>query len=98
MREVTPVVFMAFDLLYANGEMTMEKALLERRQALEELVLQEQPRTRVGSRLSSGQQTELNFEAVTADDFARLVLAPAAQLQTCCATGTGLRGREGTGK
>jgi len=82
MREATPVVFMAFDLLYANGEMTMEKPLFERRQALEELVQQEQPRTVVGSRLSSGQQAELNFEPITADGFARLVLAPAVQLQS----------------
>jgi len=82
MREATPVVFMAFDLLYAKGEMTMEKPLLERRQALEELVRREQPRTIVGSRLSSGQQTELNFEPGTADGFARLVLAPAVQLQS----------------
>jgi DNA ligase-1 len=82
MREATPVVFMAFDLLYGDGEMTMEKPLLERRQALEELVRREQPRTMVGSRLSSGQQAELNFEPVTADGFARLVLAPAVQLQS----------------
>ena len=61
MREAAPVVFMAFDLLYANGEMRMERPLLERRQALEELVQREQPRTVVGSRLSSGQQAELQF-------------------------------------
>ncbi len=36
----------------------------------------------VGSRLSSGQQAELNFEPITADGFARLVLAPAVQLQS----------------
>ena len=85
MREDTPVVFMAFDLLYANGEMIMEKPLHERRRVLEELVQREQPRTRVGSRLSSmasGQQTELHFEQVAADSFARLVLAPAVQLQS----------------
>ncbi len=86
MREDTPVVFMAFDLLYANGEMIMEKPLHERRRALEELVQREQPRTRVGSRLSSmasGQQTELHFgEVAAADSFARLVLAPAVQLQS----------------
>ena len=50
MREAIPVVFMAFDLLYADGEMTMEKPLQQRRQVLEELVEREQPRTRVGSR------------------------------------------------
>jgi DNA ligase-1 len=77
---------MAFDLLYANGEMIMEKPLHERRRALEGLVQREQQRTRVGSRLSSiasGQQTELHFgEVAAADSFARLVLAPAVQLQS----------------
>jgi len=86
MREDTPVVFMAFDLLYANGETLMEKPLHKRRRALEDLVQREQQRTRVGSRLSSiasGQQTELHFEpAAAADSFARLVLAPAVQLQS----------------
>ncbi len=85
MREAVPVVFMAFDLLYAGGEMTMEKPLHLRRRALEELVGQEQPRTRVGSRLSiaRGQQTHMQFEpAVETDGFARLVLAPAVQLES----------------
>jgi DNA ligase-1 len=86
MREAVPVVFMAFDLLYAGGEMTMEKPLHLRRRALEELVEQEQPRTRVGSRVSSvavGQQTQMQFEpAVAADSFSRLVLAPAVQLES----------------
>jgi DNA ligase 1 len=82
MREATPVVFMAFDLLYAHGEPWMDKPLLERRQALEELVEQDQIRTRVSSRMAGhGQQTELLFEpAGPEDSFARLVLAPAVQL------------------
>jgi DNA ligase-1 len=85
MRETVPVVFMAFDLLYAGDEMAMEKPLHVRRRALEELVEQEQPRTRVGSRLSSahGQQTQMQFEPmVEADSFARLVIAPAVQLES----------------
>jgi DNA ligase-1 len=84
MREDVPVVFMAFDLLYAGGEMLMEKPLEQRRRVLEDLVQREQPRTRVGSRsTASGQQTELLFEApAAADSFARLVLAPAVQLES----------------
>jgi DNA ligase-1 len=84
MRETTPVVFMAFDLLYAHGEPWMDKPLDQRRRALEELVGREQPRTRVSSRLAAhGQQTELLFEpAAPEDSFARLVLAPAVQLQS----------------
>jgi DNA ligase 1 len=82
MREAIPVVFMAFDVLFAGGEMTMEQPLQRRRQVLEELVEREQPRTRVGSRsTASGQQTELLFESED-DGFARLVLAPAVQLQS----------------
>jgi DNA ligase 1 len=82
MREAIPVVFMAFDVLYAGGEMIMEKPLQQRRQVLEELVERAQSRTRVGSRsTASGQQTEL-FHESEADGFARLVLAPAVQLQS----------------
>jgi DNA ligase-1 len=84
MREAVPVVFMAFDVLYTGGEMMMEKPLQERRQALEELVERERARTTVGSRsTAAGQQTELLFEAMAAtDSFARLVLAPAVQLES----------------
>jgi DNA ligase 1 len=84
MRDSVPVVFMAFDVLYAAGEMTMEKPLKERRRVLEGLVDREQALTKVGSRLNSiGQQTELLFEAAAEDNsFARLVLAPAVQLES----------------
>ena len=84
MREAVPVVFMAFDVLYTGGEMLMEKPLQERRRALEELVERERARTTVGSRsTAAGQQTELLFEAMAAtDSFARLVLAPAVQLES----------------
>ena len=84
MRQAIPVVFMAFDLLYAGGEMTMEKPLEQRRSVLEDLVERERPRTSVGSRLTTaGQQTELLFEAAAAsDNFPRLVLAPAVQLES----------------
>jgi DNA ligase-1 len=78
------VVFMAFDVLYADGEMTMERPLEQRRRVLEELVQREQERTRVVSRsIATGPQTTLLFEAAVAEDsFARLVLAPAVQLES----------------
>jgi DNA ligase 1 len=84
MRESVPVVFMAFDVLYAASEMTMERPLKERRRVLEGLVDREQALTKVGSRSSSaGQQTELLFETTAEDNgFARLVLAPAVQLES----------------
>src|SRR5271156_1786144 len=84
MRESVPVVFMAFDVLCAAGEMTMEQPLKQRRKVLEGLVQREQARTRVGSRLTStAKQAELLFETAAEDrGFARLVLAPASQLES----------------
>jgi DNA ligase 1 len=84
MRESVPVVFMAFDVLYAAGEMTMEQPLKQRRRVLEALVEREQGRTSVGSRLTStARQAELLFETDAEDkSFARLVLAPAVQLES----------------
>ncbi len=84
LRESVPVVFMAFDVLYAAGEMTMERPLKERRRVLEGLVDREQALTRVGSRLNStAQQTTLLFETAAEDNsFARLELAPAVQLES----------------
>ena len=84
MRASVPVVFMAFDVLYAGGAMTMEQPLHQRRRVLEDLVERERPRTIVGSRSTvSGEQGELHFEMPTAaDGFPRLVLAPAVQLES----------------
>jgi DNA ligase-1 len=84
MRASVPVVFMAFDVLYAAGAMTMEQPLHQRRRVLEELVEREQPRTKVGSHSNlSGHQGELLFEAPSVtDSFVRLVLAPAVQLES----------------
>jgi DNA ligase-1 len=84
MRASVPVVFIAFDVLYAGGVMTMEQPLQQRRRVLEELVERERPRTVVGSRSTpSGQQAELHFDLPTAaDSFPRLILAPAVQLES----------------
>jgi DNA ligase-1 len=82
MRASIPVVFMAFDILYTGGAMTMAKPLQERRRMLEELVERVQPRTQVSSHLTaSEQQGELLFDVV-APGWARLVLAPAIQLES----------------
>ncbi len=82
MRTSIPVVFMAFDVLYTGGVMTMEAPLQERRCMLEELVEREQPRTRVSSHLTASEpQGELLFDAVP-PGWARLVLAPAIQLES----------------
>jgi len=82
MRTSIPVVFMAFDVLYTAGVMSMEKPLQERRRMLEELVEREQPRTQVSSHLTASEpQGELLFDAVP-PGWARLVLAPAIQLES----------------
>ena len=85
MREAVPVAFMAFDLLFAGAELMLERPLLERRQALEALVLREQPRTLVGSRPAAVHhgQTQMQFDPVAVTDaFPRLVLSPAIQLES----------------
>jgi DNA ligase 1 len=84
MRASIPVVFMAFDVLFASGGMTMEQPLQERRRLLESVVDRERPRTIVGSHTTvSGQQAQLLFEApAAAESFARLVLAGAVQLES----------------
>ncbi|HEV2274299.1 MAG TPA: ATP-dependent DNA ligase, partial [Acidobacteriaceae bacterium] len=87
MRESAPVVFMAFDLLYYEGELMIERPLAERRRALEELVERGQERTRVGSVLLSGDaapaQSRLQFEdPEEREEFPRLLLAPAVELKS----------------
>jgi DNA ligase 1 len=49
MRKAAPVVFMAFDLLYAGGELLLDKPLIERRAMLAALVEQLRPRVRASS-------------------------------------------------
>jgi DNA ligase 1 len=89
LREAAPVVFMAFDLLYAAGELMLERPLAERRRALEDLIRRRQPGTAVGSASlpdSLAPQSHLPFEteAMTPepDLFARLELAPAVELRS----------------
>ncbi len=82
MREATPVIFMAFDMLYFAGELMLEWPLSRRRQALEELVAREQRRTRVFSDAFSARQSSLQFDQPSEDSFPRLLLAPAVQLES----------------
>ncbi len=85
MRAATPVVFMAFDVLYADGELLLDRTLEERRALLTRLIEEMQPRVFAGSMprlVSSNTQGGLFGEAPLSDDaFARLVLAPATDLQ-----------------
>ena len=85
MRAATPVVFMAFDLLYADGELLLDRTLEERRELLTRLVEELRPRVLAGSAPRSSvadTQVGLFGEVALPDDaFARLVLAPATDLQ-----------------
>lgn len=95
MRTATPVVFMAFDLLYREDTLLLEVPLSTRRRMLEELVGEEVEGTRVGGALrqapreSSQTQVEIfhssgSAQAEVEDEaaFARLVLAPVQQLHS----------------
>jgi DNA ligase-1 len=88
MREKTPVVFMAFDLLYRGDSLLLEQPLAMRRAALEEVYAAQMPHTVVSNtpkELSSPRHQAALFadpEVPTsgADPFARLILATITQL------------------
>jgi len=82
MRESTPVVFMAFDLLYQSGELLLERPLSERRARLAALVAAHGPLTD-GRHHTAVQPAQGMLFADPQDgsgashSFARLLLAPA---------------------
>jgi DNA ligase-1 len=91
MREQTPVVFMAFDLLYRGDSLLLEQPLAIRRASLEEVCATQVPQTVVSSTPSrsesSSNQGSLFAEADTVplsgtNAFARLVLASVTQLSS----------------
>jgi bifunctional non-homologous end joining protein LigD/DNA ligase-1 len=59
----SPVMYVAFDLVYARGESIMAKPLWERRQELEQLLSDSQPKAVILSRAVLGQGSDL-FQAV----------------------------------
>ena len=92
MRAQTPVVFMAFDLLYRGDALLLEQPLAARRAELEQVWAEHASRTRVGSAPGEpaavrAAQSALFAEPDTAaagEDagFPRLVLAPVALLES----------------
>ncbi len=91
MREQTPVVFMAFDLLYRDDALLLEEPLAMRRALLEEVCAAQLPRTVVSSTPSRSDsphnQGSLFAESDDASQsstnaFARLVLASVMQLSS----------------
>jgi ATP-dependent DNA ligase I len=91
MREQTPVVFMAFDLLYRGDSLLLEQPLAMRRAVLEEVCAVEVPHTVVSSTQTepdSPRNQGALFAArdavsePTSSGFARLVLADVARLSS----------------
>lgn len=79
MREQTPVVFMAFDLLYSGDALLLEKPLAARRAALEGAYAAHAPHTVVSS--TPAASLPLFAEADPAQNaFARFVLAAVTKL------------------
>ena len=82
LRRARPVVFMAFDILYADGQLLLAETLAGRRARLERYIAAHAATSdgRAGKR--TGQQVLF----VTADDteerFSRLLLAPAMRLES----------------
>ncbi|MGH9585462.1 MAG: ATP-dependent DNA ligase, partial [Acidobacteriaceae bacterium] len=77
MLEQTPVIYMAFDVLY-RGSLMLERPLHQRRAQLEEVVSQHGPDTVA----AGGGNQPLLFAESAAPAFPRLKLAPAVHLQS----------------
>jgi DNA ligase 1 len=76
MRERTPVVFVAFDILYLREELMLERPLSERRSALEQFIARHASAT---ANCAQRGQADL-FADSTSNNFPRLILAPATHL------------------
>lgn len=76
MRERTPVVFVAFDLLYLGEELLLEHPLSERRSALEQFVGRHAEAT-----MNCAQRGQADlFANSSSNNFPHLILAPAVRL------------------
>ena len=81
-RKETPVVFMAFDVLFAGESLTLEKSLSERRALLETIVEGERAAAKAGKRnvISRGQMSL--FDAPSSAPQDRLRVAPAFRVES----------------
>lgn len=76
-RKSTPVVFMAFDLLFADGALQLDRPLRERRARLEEISAELQERTTSPLEMAAKADVRLFARADTqAEQVQRLRLAP----------------------
>jgi ATP-dependent DNA ligase I len=79
MQRDIPVVFMAFDVLYVNGELVLDRSLRERRALLEQAHAANAEQTIVSTIGEYGQKNL--FVRTEERVFPRLKLAPAVQLE-----------------
>ncbi len=81
-RKETPVIFMAFDVLFAGEALTLEKSLSERRALLESIVERERAAANAGKRnvISRGQMSL--FDAPSAAPPDRLRVSPAFRVES----------------
>jgi DNA ligase-1 len=102
LRRSVPVVFMAFDILYAEGELLLEEPLAERRSRLEGFVAQHAALTDGRASVPAAAQTLLFPEREETPEaaFPRLLLAPSIRLHSAAQldaayTAARARGNEG---
>ena len=77
LREI-PVAYVAFDVLYANGELQIDRSLSERARVLDELVKRESAKHRGHgeARSEAGKQARLSFDADDSLPAVRVIRAP----------------------
>jgi DNA ligase-1 len=80
LRRSLPVVFMAFDILYADNQLLLDQPLATRRARLERYLAAHAARTDGSTHIAQGQQQLFATETVTETHFPRLLLAPALRL------------------
>ncbi|HLI77912.1 MAG TPA: ATP-dependent DNA ligase [Acidobacteriaceae bacterium] len=93
LRREIPVVFMAFDLLYAGGELLLPRPLRERRALLENTVLQLQGSTSSGiaAAVDSAQHDLFAFAAPSSKPVQRLLLSRAEMVESADGVDRGYR-------
>jgi DNA ligase-1 len=99
LREI-PVAFVAFDILYAGGELLIDRPLQERARALDELIKKLKHREHKGTQRKIGKQGKLTFDNEEESSVAQVIRAPvfravsAEELETLFAAAQA-RGNEG---
>lgn len=84
LRNEAPVLFMAFDVLFANGELVLDRTLDQRRVVLEQVIAAERNAAKAGRRsvVPRGQMSLFGGVSTSAIPLDRLCLAPAFRIET----------------